>query len=122
MRTFRLDRIQAAAGTNRRFTMPEDFSARAYIESTMNFESNTTVVVHLNARVAPFVREHSGHWLDLTDCEDGSIIVRMEVSDLDWATGWVLSYGGAATALEPPELVARVRAEAEAIVDRYREA
>jgi predicted DNA-binding transcriptional regulator YafY len=121
MRTFRVDRIQAVASTTRRFTVPEDFSARAYIEATMQFETAYTIVVHLTAQVAPFVREHSGHWLDLTDREDGSVIVRMDVSDLDWATGWVLSYGGAATALEPPELVARVQAEAEAIVARYRD-
>jgi predicted DNA-binding transcriptional regulator YafY len=119
MRTFRVDRIQAVAALTRRFTVPEDFSARAYIEATMQFEAQYTIVVHFDARVAPFVREHSGHWLDVSDREDGSVVVRMAVSDLDWATGWVLSYGRAATALEPPDLVARVQAEAEAISARY---
>ena len=44
----------------------------------------------------------------------------MKVAELDWATGWVLSHGGAAEALAPPELVDRVRAEAEALLSRYR--
>ncbi len=118
MRTFRVDRIQEVTTLRARFTMPRDFSVREYIAQAMRFE-NQTVVVHLNAEVAPYVREHHGHWMSLTDHEDGSITARFGVSSLDWATGWVLGYGGAAKVLEPPELAERVCAEAARIIQRY---
>jgi predicted DNA-binding transcriptional regulator YafY len=41
------------------------------------------------------------------------------VATLDWATGWVLSYGSAAKALEPPELINRVQQAALGALERY---
>jgi predicted DNA-binding transcriptional regulator YafY len=119
MRTFRIDRIQAITALNASFVIPRDFSAREYITRTMHFENQYEVVVHLDARVAPYVREHHDHWMDLTDHEDGAVTARFGVSDLNWAMGWVLSYGGAAKVLEPPELAARVQKAAAEIVARY---
>ena len=119
MRTFRVDRIQGFEPSERRFVIPDDFSAEAYIEQTMQFENNYEVVVHLDSRVAPYVREHTGHWTELTDHEDGSVTVGFSVSGLDWAAGWVLSYGSAARVLEPPELIERVQNEASHVLKRY---
>jgi predicted DNA-binding transcriptional regulator YafY len=121
LRTFRVDRIADVAALDEQFRVPDDFSAQTYVDETMRFDNRYTIEVHMDARIAPHVRERSGHWLDLENHEDGSVTIRMKVSDLAWATGWVLSYGDAATALAPPELVERVRAEAEAIMARYGE-
>jgi predicted DNA-binding transcriptional regulator YafY len=119
MRTFRVDRVLDVTPVGRSFTIPHDFSAREYIQRAMRFDSKYTLVVHMDATLAPIVREHTGHWADLTEHDDGSVTVSFGVSELDWATGWVLSYGRAATVLEPPELVARVREAAAAIAQRY---
>jgi predicted DNA-binding transcriptional regulator YafY len=120
MRTFRVDRIQEVKSLTRRFTMPRDFSVREYVERTMSFAPNYTVVVEMDACVAPEIRERHGHWMEITDQDDGSITVRFGVANLDWATGWVLSYGAAAKTLEPPELSTRVRQAAEGALQRYR--
>jgi predicted DNA-binding transcriptional regulator YafY len=45
--------------------------------------------------------------------------VRFDASGLDWASGWVLSYGSAARVLEPPELIERVQTEAQNVLKRY---
>jgi predicted DNA-binding transcriptional regulator YafY len=119
MRTFRVDRIQQVTALEDRFTLPRDFSVREYLAQSMRFEPAYTVVVHLQASVAPDVREWHGHWMDITDHADGSITARFGVAGLDWAAGWVLRQGSAARVLEPPELVERVRAAAEGIVQRY---
>jgi predicted DNA-binding transcriptional regulator YafY len=119
LRTFRVDRIQQATSLKDRFTMPRDFSVREYLARSMRFEPAYTVGVHLEASVAPDVRERHGHWMEVTDHADGSITVRFGVAGLAWATGWVLTHGSAAKVLEPPELAARVRAAAEGIVGRY---
>lgn len=119
MRTFRVDRVLDVTPVDRTFTIPHDFSAREYIRRAMRFENKYTLVVHMTANIAPIVREHTEHWADLTEHADGSVTVSFGVSGLDWAAGWVLSYGRAATVLEPPELVARIREEAAAIAQRY---
>jgi len=119
LRTFRVDRIQQVTSLKDRFTMPRDFSVREYLARSMRFEPAYTVGVHLEASVAPDVRERHGHWMDMTDHADGSITVRFGVAGLAWATGWVLTHGPAAKVLEPPELAALVRAAAEGIVGRY---
>jgi predicted DNA-binding transcriptional regulator YafY len=119
MRTFRIDRIADVLQLPTSYQIPAEFSAKAYVEQSMRFEERYTIAVHFDARSAPYVRERIEHWTDLTDHEDGSITLHMKVSDLDWATGWVLSHGAAAQALEPPELVARVREEARHILERY---
>jgi predicted DNA-binding transcriptional regulator YafY len=119
MRTFRVDRIQKVTRLASSFTIPRDFSAREYITHALQFEEKFSAVVHFDAGVAPHIRERHGHWVALTDHEDGSVTARFGVTTLEWATGWILSYGQAAEVIEPPELIDRVRAEAEDIARRY---
>jgi predicted DNA-binding transcriptional regulator YafY len=119
MRTFRVDRIQQVTPLKIPFTIPRDFSARDYITQTLSFEQNYSVVVDIAAGVAPHIRERYGHWMALTEHDDGSVTARFGASTLEWATGWVLSYGEAVRVLEPPELVDHVRAAAEAILRQY---
>jgi predicted DNA-binding transcriptional regulator YafY len=121
MRTFRVDRIHKIEPLEEPFSMPRDFDVQEYMVRTMQGEWTYTVVVHLDASVAPYVRESQEHWMDIADHEDGSITVRFGAASLDWAAGWVLSYGSAAKALEPPELVERVRETAEGVLQRYKE-
>lgn len=121
MRTFRVDRIQQVAPLDEQFAVPRDFSVREYLRRSTNFEPAYTVVVHLAASAAPDVRERHGHWMEMTDHDDGSVTVRFGVAGLDWAAGWVLSQGPEATALEPPELIQRVRLAAAGIVKRYQD-
>jgi len=68
------------------------------------------------------VRERHESWMEFTDHPDSSITARFGVAGLEWATGWVLSYGLAAKVLEPPELVERVRRAAEEVRRMYAEA
>jgi predicted DNA-binding transcriptional regulator YafY len=119
MRTFRVDRIREAAALEDCFTMPRDFAVREYLERTMRDRLPYTVEVHLVADVAEGVRERHGHWMDITDLADGSITARFDVAELDWATGWVLSFGAAARVLEPEELIARVQTAAQGALRRY---
>ncbi len=120
MRSFRVDRIKEARVLKETFDIPPDFSARAYVEHQMQFDDRYMVVVRLDPIAAARAREQMGHWAEIIDHEDGSATVQMQASDFDWATGWVLGQGGRAKALEPPELVARVREEAERIAAEHR--
>ncbi|MFL7790886.1 MAG: helix-turn-helix transcriptional regulator [Anaerolineae bacterium] len=120
MRTFRVDRIRQAQPLKERFMMPNDFDAREYLQRAMQYETPHRIVVHLDAGIAQSIREWDSNWLEIADDgDDGSIVVRFGTTNLDWAVGWVLSYGSAAHALEPPELVERVRTTAEGVLQRY---
>lgn len=119
VRMFRVDRIRHVEALDERFVLPLDFSAREYLARAMRYESVYKVAVRMDARVARGVREYHAHWLEIDDHDDGSITVRFGTANLDWASGWVLSYGPAAVALEPPELVERVRTAAEGVLHRY---
>lgn len=119
LRTFRVDRIQAIKLLKARFLLPRDFDARTYLEASMQYEQPYHVVVWLDTHVAHIVREYSGQWLELTEHDDGSVTAHFDANDLNWATGWVLSYGSMARALEPPELVERIRDEAQQVLERY---
>jgi len=121
LRSFRIDRIRDLKELLDRFVVPDDFSAKDYVERSMRFENRHTVVVHMEARVAAHVRESMGHWTEIVDHEDGSATLRMQVSDLEWPTSWVLGHGSAVTVLEPPALVTRVQEEARKILARYEE-
>jgi predicted DNA-binding transcriptional regulator YafY len=119
LRTFRVDRIREATPLEDCFSMPRDFAVREYLERTMRDRLPYTVEVHLAAEVAEGVRERHGHWMDITELADGSVTARFDVADLDWATGWVLSFGAAARVLEPEELIARVQTAAHGALKRY---
>jgi predicted DNA-binding transcriptional regulator YafY len=117
-----VDRIRQVHPLKERFTMPNDFDAREYLQRAMQYETPHRIAVRLDARVAQSVREWDSNWLEITDDgDDGSIVVRFGTTNLDWAVGWVLSHGAAAKALEPPELVERVRKVAENVLQRYNE-
>ena len=119
MRTFRVDRVKGAVATEDSFAMPRNFPVREYLERTLRFEPTYTVAVHVAASAALNVKERHGHWMDIVDHDDGAITARFGVAALDWATGWVLSYGSAARALEPPELIDRVQQAALGALERY---
>lgn len=119
MRMFRVDRIQAITPEAARFSLPRDFDAHAYLENAMQQEQPYHVVVWLDARIAHIVREYGGDWMALTEHDDGSVTAYFDANDLNWAAGWVLSYGSLARALEPPELVERVQEEAQRVLSLY---
>ena len=75
----------------------------------------------MDEEAAPQMRERSSDWMQVSDNPDSSVTVRLDVDNLNWATGWVLSWGKCARALEPPELVERVKRSARELLEIYEE-
>ena len=85
------------------------------------FEPSTNVVVRFSPSIAALIREDRAPWMQVADQDDGSILVQFGVSTLEWVVGWVLSYGGVAKVLEPPELIERVHKAAQGALQQYTE-
>jgi predicted DNA-binding transcriptional regulator YafY len=118
LRTFRVDRIIDLAVLAETFQTPPDFDLRAYLE----IEPQPQVNVRLR-----FVPEGAGialdnrpYWDTFEEQTDGSVEVTFAVPDLNWAASIVLSYGGWAAVVAPPELRDIVRAWATHIAGLHR--
>lgn len=121
IRTFRVDRISQVHSLDHKFQIPQDFSVRDYLVRTWNVDYAHKVVVHLQPSVTTKTRDLYGHWMNLEDQPDGSLLARFGTNSLDWVTGWVLSNGQAARVLEPPLLVERVVQAAQEALGQYQE-
>lgn len=121
MRIFRVDRVQGVRALDDTFDLIEGFSVAEYMELAMRFEPQFEVKVHLQADAVLPARERYGHWMRITDLDDGTAMASFGAADLSWATGWVLSLGSAARVAEPEELETRVVAAAHAILQVYAE-
>lgn len=119
IRVFRIDRIQSIHSLKAHFSIPRDFSAHDYLEKNMHYEINYNVVVELGPHIAPIIKEHSGHWMEIESHADGCATARFGASDLNWAAGWVLSYGAEAKAVAPPELVERIKQQLKLLYQNY---
>jgi predicted DNA-binding transcriptional regulator YafY len=121
LRTFRVDRINKLRAIKEHFEFPKNFDAKVYLEESMRWENQYEVVVWMAPEVAAEMRERASDWMRVSDNPDGSVTVRFEVENFNWATGWVLSWGRLAKALEPPELIERIRESAQALLKQYEE-
>ena len=120
MRIFRIDRIKGFERLPGHFKIPKDFDARKYLEENMRWENQYEITVQMAPEAAPEMRERSGDWLKVSENdEDDSVTVRFEVDNLNWAAGWVLSWGRLARAIAPPELVEKVKAAAQQLLAQY---
>jgi predicted DNA-binding transcriptional regulator YafY len=119
LRTFRIDRISDLQPLEETFVFPKDFDAKAYLEKSMRWENRYEVVVWTSPQISAEMNERAGDWIKVENHADGSATVRFEADNLNWATGWVLSWGRTVKVLAPLELVERVREEAEEINTLY---
>ncbi|MCB1128409.1 MAG: WYL domain-containing protein [Verrucomicrobiae bacterium] len=120
LRTFVPARMLAVERTGETFSRPAGFSVDRRLRDSFGVHSaqgRFEVVVRFTARVADYIREKRWHSSqELRETGDGSVELRLQLSSLVEVQRWILGWGGDARVISPPELVARVRAAAEAIL------
>lgn len=114
VRTFAPSRIQAARPTGRRFKTPRGFSLDERLRHSFGVHSGEgahKVRLRFSPRAADFIREKKWHESQkLKDLPDGGAELTLVLSGLAEVERWVLSWGGQAKVLGPPELAEAVRA------------
>jgi len=77
------------------------------------------VVLRFDPAAADYIREKRWHpSQELRDLAGGGLELRLKLSSLGEVQRWILSWGGSAQVVAPPELVESVRAAAERMAGR----
>jgi predicted DNA-binding transcriptional regulator YafY len=120
IRTFAPARIQAVKPTGKTFARPQKFSLEKRLRDSFGVHSGEgehDVVIRFDARVADYVREKKWHESQqLREFKNGAVELRLKLSSLMEIQRWILSWGGDAKVVQPPELAAAVRQAAETIL------
>lgn len=120
VRTFVPARIQAAEPTGKSFTPPAKFALEKQLRDSFGVhsrEGDFAVVLRFTELVADYIREKRWHpSQELVELPNGAVELRLQLGSLQEVERWVLGWGGAASVIAPPELVASVRAAAERIL------
>ncbi|MBI3946593.1 MAG: WYL domain-containing protein [Armatimonadetes bacterium] len=122
VREFALDRIHACELTDRRFTIPADWSLVRYVAGCVRVLRGDPVAIRVRflPAVAPLVRSMRWQFTHtIEDAADGSVVLSATVAGLEEITKEILRWGRHAEALAPEELRRRVALEAHAILSLY---
>lgn len=124
VRQLQLHRIINATQLDETALFPEEFTLDKYIaEGTFNYRvgEGTIQLVAIFEKDAAIHLEETPLSEDqqLTDQEDGSVLVKATVGDTRQLRWWLLGFGGRIEVLEPLSLRAEIKNHAEKMISRY---
>lgn len=121
LRTFVPARIKTLRPTGKTFQRRHGFSLEERLRDSFGVHSGEgryDVALKFSPEVADYIREKKWHDSQkLRDLRGGGVELRMQLSSLAEVERWVLSWGGNAVVLKPPELARSVRAAAQKLLD-----
>ncbi|HUF54384.1 MAG TPA: YafY family protein [Dehalococcoidia bacterium] len=116
VRDFRASRIDHAELRPEKFERPPKIDDGYYHE-----HDEHDVRVWIAEGAARWAREEPAFGFEGEEPAEGGVIFHFRVYDLGRLMPWILSRGASARVLSPPDLVLRLRAEAQALAERYPE-
>jgi predicted DNA-binding transcriptional regulator YafY len=111
LRVFAVHRIDSATATNRRFEVPESFDFDEFTKSAFQIVGGEPqhVAIRFRADQAPYVMERTWHSSQkITPQDDGSVVLEMDVADLDEVKRWLIGFGVSSEVVEPLDLRKRL--------------
>jgi predicted DNA-binding transcriptional regulator YafY len=115
MRDFRASRIREAELLSDRFERPDEVQWYSDDMEGRTFE----VRVWIDAPAVAWARETPAFGFEREEPGEGGSTFVFACRDLRRLLPWVLSWGASASVLSPPEVVARIRQEAQKLATRY---
>lgn len=123
LRTWRVDRIEAAKVDQVPFTLSPDLDLDAHFARSFGIydgDEDLTVRVWISKDRARYVREKSWHpSQQVKTNRDGSLVVKFRLSSTVEFKSWVLGFGADAEVLEPESLRRELAGEAAAVAQKY---
>jgi predicted DNA-binding transcriptional regulator YafY len=125
VRMFALSRMKDIVCTEKYFTIPGDFIPESYFDPSFGVwnsnERPVKIELLFDAKINTLILERTWHETqEVHQNDDGSVYLSFTSNQMQETLHWVMSFGSAVTVLNPPELVERVRKEAEAVAGKYR--
>ncbi len=117
LRSFRVDRIEAANPLETVFERPADFDVDTHFNPGALEAEFFDVTLLFPAHQALVAKDHPCCWDSLVEHPDGSITVTFKSAELATAACRVMGFLPGAQLLSPPELITLVRDKARAIAD-----
>jgi predicted DNA-binding transcriptional regulator YafY len=117
--------MRRPALTGSHFPIPADFDPRAFFDAGMGVwvSSRTlrTIELLVDREIATFALERQWHdTRSVRQWKDGSVYVKFTTTQTPEVLRWVLGQGHTVTVLNPPELIAQVKAELEKTRKKYK--
>lgn len=102
MRSFRIDRMEAAEPLAERYEIPATFSVDEYLDDrkVLRVGQPRTMRVRYTPRIARWIAEREGVAVDA----DGSLTMEHPLADVQWGVRHALQYGPDAEVLEPADV------------------
>jgi predicted DNA-binding transcriptional regulator YafY len=122
VRIFALDRIKMLHQTKDAFEVPEGFDFEEFMRPSFGVFQRDPVRVKIwfAPDAAGYIKEKIWHdTQEIAPQKDGSIIFKAEVAGTQEIKSWVMSWGSKAEVLEPQSLREEIRAESEALLEKY---
>ncbi|HWH70541.1 MAG TPA: WYL domain-containing protein, partial [Candidatus Sulfotelmatobacter sp.] len=120
IRTFVPARIKSIRPTGFTYDRPHKFSLEKRLRDSFGVHSGHgefDVVIRFNEQVADYIREKKWHSSQhLRELKEGGVELAMKLSSLGEVERWILSWGGNATVVRPPELAEAVKRAAQKIL------
>lgn len=122
-RIFRVDRIRNVRLTGSMFLRPEGFDVDAWLASAWSLYNGgepREIVIHFVPSLGPLVENAKHHENErVRRLPDGTVEYRVTLTHIEEISRWIAAFGGRARAVEPPELVERVRQMAEGLLSAH---
>jgi predicted DNA-binding transcriptional regulator YafY len=118
-RHFRVDRVRELEMLAESFASRPDFSLARHLEQQMKRSDTVAARVWFAASAQERARNESYATLVEEKQRDDGAEFSLYTYSLEWLASWILSFGGRAEAIAPPELRARVATELGEIERRY---
>ena len=122
LRTFKVERIQAAELLDETYVIPEDFDVYKWLESSWGIIAEDEVEVRLRFTPAVARRVHESVWhhsQKLDDLPDGGCLLTMRVGGIREIKNWVMSWGAEVEVLAPPELRTQIAEDSRRMAAQY---
>jgi predicted DNA-binding transcriptional regulator YafY len=115
IRNFAVSRISVAEPLRAKFVMPDEACRAAMFKNQfgiMHGDKTYAVSVQFSQKAAPYAMERTWHaHQTVVPQKNGGVIISFEANHLAEVRSWVLSWGSAAKAISPPELVDSIKTE-----------
>jgi predicted DNA-binding transcriptional regulator YafY len=123
IRTFVPARIVRIEKTGEKFKRNSKFSIRDQLRNSFGVHSGQSqikVVIEFSELVADYIREKKWHpSQEIKNLPKGGVELQMTLSSIVEVERWILSWGGNAKVIAPPDLVRNVRAAAEKLKEGH---